>query len=174
MIRILIRFWVRKGRLIWSKIYRFLFEWRYKKYSLPKISDNLLLKLQYILLQITWTPDPWYMLFDVIPLPQKVWKTKKDDCDGFAILAAAILKQSDINEVVLLTVVGSPIKHSHTVCCFKLNDQWYVADNQVVYRSVSNNLEKIAEYYLKKLFRKPYCWQIITPELKELKYVECE
>lgn len=185
MVRFFVRFWVRKGRLIWSKIYRSIFERKYAGKLLPTLAtegetltpDKVLIRLKWVLSKITWRQDKWYMLFDVISYPQTVWFKKEDDCDGFAILAAALLEQARnsvprLGNVFLLTVVGRPLENSHTVCVFDIDGVLYVADNNYVYRSSRTTIDKIAEDYLKKNFKKPYCWQLIDVNLKEIKYVE--
>lgn len=184
--RLFIRFWVRKGRLWWSKIYRKLFERKYLRKPLPELTlidteplkpEQVMNRLRWVLSKIEWRQDKWYMLSDAISYPQTVWAKKADDCDGFAILSATLLERArqhidGLGEVVILTVVGSPIRNSHTITCFNLKGHWYVTDNDRVYMSGLDSIEEIAEFYLRRLFRKYYCWQLIDIDLNELKYVE--
>ena len=61
--------------------------------------------------------------FDSISYPQTTWARKKDDCDGFATLAAELLKQlDDTLEPVLVTAMLHPVRASHTVCVFTRPD----------------------------------------------------
>ncbi len=56
-------------------------------------------------------------LFDCINYPQVTWTKKKDDCDGFAILAAELLHRWNLNPVLVTTMVR-PVRASYTVCVF--------------------------------------------------------
>ena len=62
-------------------------------------------------------------LYDSISYPETVWCKKKDDCDGFAILASKLLLrfQSNVNPV-LITALVRPVQSSHTVCGFSNAD----------------------------------------------------
>ncbi|MDD4322928.1 MAG: hypothetical protein PHG26_05115 [Dehalococcoidales bacterium] len=92
-----------------------------RQWQLPHVET--LDEIQACLLQITWTRDSFWHLYDSISYPQTVWKKKKDDCDGFAVLAAALLNQwNPDTQPVLLTVIIRPIRSSHTVCVFKAPD----------------------------------------------------
>lgn len=96
---------------------RKLGERKYRNQSLPEV--NSLKDIEAFLAQITWTMDGPLHLFDSISYPQTVWSKKKDDCDGFAILAAALLEQwQPSSSPVLLTAMLRPIRRSHTICAF--------------------------------------------------------
>lgn len=116
-----LNWWLRSARYGWSKFRRFLCEGKYKQLQLPRV--DTLDEIQACLLQINWTGDSFWHLYDSISYPQTVWKKKKDDCDGLAVLAAALLSQWEPNtQPVLLTVITRPIHSSHTVCVFKTPD----------------------------------------------------
>lgn len=109
--------WLRSGRYRWSWLRRRLFERRYLTTALPEVSS--LEEIESCLKQITWTMDGPLHLFDCISYPQVTWAKKKDDCDGFASLAAELLHRwnTDSNPV-LVTVMLRPVRSSHTVCVF--------------------------------------------------------
>ena len=72
------------------------------------------------LAEVTWRPDGAVHLWDAISYPAAVWRSKRDDCDGFAVLAAALLQRWDAStDPVLLSVVLRPLRRSHTVCVFR-------------------------------------------------------
>ena len=112
-----LRWWLRSGRTGWSRFRRDLFERKYLEVPLPSV--NSLENIEAALGRIKWQGDgPWY-LFDCISYPQTTWVRKKDDCDGFASLAAELLSRWKPEYApVLLTAGVWPIPASHTVCVF--------------------------------------------------------
>lgn len=83
--------------------------------SLEEIADCLR--------QVTWTMDGPLHLYDAISYPETVWSKKKDDCDGFAVLAANLLqKLQPDTKPVLITAMVRPVHNSHTVCGFSNAD----------------------------------------------------
>ena len=114
--------WLCSGRYLWSTVRRRLFEHHYLSTALPTVSS--LEKVKVCLKQITWTMDGPLHLFDCISYPQTTWVKKKDDCDGFASLAAALITQYDSSSnPVLVTVMVRPIRSSHTVCAFRTSKE---------------------------------------------------
>ncbi|MBI4302935.1 MAG: hypothetical protein HY665_01155 [Chloroflexi bacterium] len=109
--------WLHTGRYGWSRLRRRLFERRYLNTPLPAAGS--LGEIEACLQKVTWTADGPLHLFDCISYPQVTWAKKKDDCDGFASLAAALLNRWDPNSrPVLLTAMLRPVQQSHTVCVF--------------------------------------------------------
>ena len=109
--------WLRSGRYGWSRLRRRLFEHRYLKKELPTASS--LEEIEACLRDIKWTMDGPLHLFDCISYPQTTWAKKKDDCDGFSVLAAELLNRWNPNcNPVLVTALVRPIRKSHTVCAF--------------------------------------------------------
>lgn len=109
--------WLRTGRYGWSRIRRRLFEGRYRALGLPVV--NSLDDVQRCLQEVTWTMDGLLHLFDCISYPETTWAKKRDECDGFASLAAVLLRQVDpACNPVLVTVLVRPVRKSHTVCAF--------------------------------------------------------
>jgi hypothetical protein len=109
--------WLLSGRYRWSHLYRWLFERRYLSTALPSLGS--LEEIEACLKQLKWTMDGPLHLFDCISYPQVTWVKKKDDCDGFASLAAELIYcwQPDYNPV-LVTAMVRPMRASHTVCAF--------------------------------------------------------
>ena len=83
--------WLRKGRYKWSRLRRKLCEAKYRDKELPVARS--LEDIKACLSHLTWSMDGPLHLYDSISYPQTVWAKKKDDCDGFAILAATLLQR---------------------------------------------------------------------------------
>ena len=117
VVDVFLTWWLRSGRYGWSRLRRRLFERRYLAVVLPTASS--LEEIEACLKQVTWTMDGLLHLFDCISYPQVTWAKKKDDCDGFASLAAALLLQWNPDcHPVLVTSMVRPFRASHTVCAF--------------------------------------------------------
>jgi hypothetical protein len=73
-----------------SLLYRKLFEQKYKTLpqTLPWTEEQV---LNFFKLCI-WTEDPAYGMLDVISKPEKLYETRKGDCDEFAVFAGAVMK----------------------------------------------------------------------------------
>ena len=111
--------WLRSGRYGWSRIRRRMCEGKYLSTVLPEVSA--LSEIEECLSRVTWTMDGPLHLYDSISYPETVWARKKDDCDGFAILAATLLQRwNPDSKPVLLTAIIRPVGQSHTVCVFRL------------------------------------------------------
>ena len=121
MIDFFLRWWLFNGRYVWSRLRRRLFERRYLHIILPTV--NSLKEITDFLGQVTWTMDSLLHLYDSISYPETVWAKKKDDCDGFAILASKLLLTLQANtNPVLITAIVRPVRKSHTVCGFSNAD----------------------------------------------------
>ena len=113
--------------------------------------------------KVKWTMDGPLHLFDSVSYPETVWYKKKDDCDGFAILAAALLQKCNpVSMPVLITLMLRPMKRSHTVCAFKVSDEtyWYY-DNYFLregefsgYGDIVREVQKDCEII---------CWDVADP-----------
>lgn len=113
--------WLRSGRYRWSGLRRKLFEAGYLETELPAVGS--LGDIELCLNTVTWTMDGPLHLFDSISYPQTVWKRKKDDCDGFAVLACEMLYRLKSSYApALVTVMVRPVKKSHSVCVFTDED----------------------------------------------------
>ena len=159
--------WLRTGRYRWSWLRRRLFERRYLSIALPTAGS--LEEIEACLRQVTWTMDGPLHLFDCISYPQAIWAKKKDDCDGFASLAAELLRRWNRGcNPVLVTAMVRPVRASHTVCvfmapngnlCFFDNDSLRCEDCQTYDEVVA----RISEYANRLV-----CWDIRNPVTLEM------
>ena len=115
---------------LWSRLFRFLFERKYKNTELTKF--NYLQELEKALSEMIWTQDLIGGIVDVISSPQKVeyiWKNKDKkvgDCDDFAIYASNRLEEMKFRKVskfkpYLMTInwLDKDNKfHGHNICLF--------------------------------------------------------
>ena len=121
MINLFLKWWLHSGRYTWSRLGRWLCERKYLGTTLP--IANSLEQIADYLGQVTWAMDGPLHLYDSISYPETVWSKKKDDCDGFAILAAnLLLRLQSTTNPVLITAILRPVKSSHTVCGFSNAD----------------------------------------------------
>ena len=155
--------WLRSGRYDWSKLRRRLFERRYLKRELPKA--NSLEEIEEYLKQVDWTKDGPLHLFDCISYPQTTWTTKKDDCDGFSVLAAELLNQWNAScNPVLITALLRPVQKSHTVCAFTSpgGGLWFFDNaflSQEEYKTYKDIVLRISENTQRLV-----CWDVRNPE----------
>jgi hypothetical protein len=104
-------------------------------------------------------------LFDSISYPQTVWAKKKDDCDGFAILAATLLRQWNPDLYpVLVTAMTRPVRSSHTVCVFASpqGGLWFF-DNASLKQEEFKTYKEIVLRISEKT-RRLVCWDVRNPE----------
>ncbi len=109
-------------------------------------------------------------LFDCISYPQVTWAKKKDDCDGFASLAAALLNQlHPAYKPVLLTVMVRPLRFSHTVCAFstKQSNQTWFFDNYSLRQDEWQTYAEVAAEISKPPLRLVY-WDVRHPVTLDL------
>ena len=159
--------WLRTGRYRWSRLRRRLFERRYMTTALPEVGS--LEEIQACLRQLKWTMDGPLHLFDCISYPETTWSKKKDDCDGFASLAAELLRRWDSNcRPVLVTAVARPIQASHTVCAFVgpegelclFDNSLLRCDNYQTYDEVVTKISQRAQRLV--------CWDVRNPTTFEM------
>ena len=159
--------WLRSGRYQWSRLRRKLCERKYLATALPVV--NSLQEIEHYLNQVTWTMDGPLHLFDCISYPQTTWSKKKDDCDGFASLAAKLLDQWDAKyNPVLVTAIVRPVRVSHTVCAFLApqGGVWFF-DNYSLRRE---NCQTYNDVVVKIIppDHKLLCWDVRKPTTLEL------
>jgi len=155
-------FWLQHGRYRWSRWRRKKFETGYLEQPLPVAAS--LEQIEALLKQVTWTMDGPFHLFDAISYPQTVWAKKKDDCDGFAVLAAALLRQwQPESRPVLLTAMLRPMRKSHTVCAFSVPGAglWFF-DNYSLCRGHYRTYADIAVAVRGKA--RLVCWDVVEPD----------
>lgn len=160
--------WLRTGRRGWSLTRRRLFERRYINMPLPRVGS--LDDITACLAQVKWTMDGPLYLYDSISYPQKAWATKKDDCDGFASLAAALLNQLSADyHPVLVTAGLRPVGNSHTVCAFRApGDALWFYDNSYLRKFDCHNYREIVDII--KGNDRLVCWDVREPD--SLKLIE--
>jgi len=91
--------------------------------------------------QIKWTVDTFG---DWIQQPEVTWGLKTGDCEDFAVLTQALLRQIGI-ESSILSVIMRPMKYSHAVCVFRSCDYWhYFSNGKLVYQGF-DSLHDIVE-----------------------------
>lgn len=155
--------WLRTGRYGWSRLRRRMCERKHLSTTLPQIST--LAEIEGCLRHVTWSMDGPLHLYDSISYPETVWARKKDDCDGFAVLASALLwKWNPDIEPVLLTVIMRPVQQSHTVCVFSLSgEKLRVFDNASLhdeeYEAYSAVMSRLGEHKGRLV-----CWDVRDPE----------
>lgn len=162
-----LRWWLRSGRYGWSRLHRRIFEGRYLSVNLP--TANSLEDIGTCLSQITWTMDGPLHLFDCVSYPQVTWLKKKDDCDGFSSLAAALLSGWDANSrPVLVTALVRPVRQSHTVCAFSSPDgALSYFDNSVLHSGDCASVEEIVAS-ISHGSQRLVCWDVRDPLTFEL------
>ncbi len=141
---------------------RKLCESKYRNQSLP--AANSLKDIEVYLAQVTWTMDGPLHLFDSISYPQTVWSRKKDDCDGFAILAATLLERwQPSSSPVLLTAMLRPIRRSHTICAFHAPGGvlWFF-DNKILRQGGFGTYAEIVTEV--KGEARLVCWDVVEPK----------
>jgi len=115
--------------------------------------------------------DGPFHLYDAISYPETVWAKKKDDCDGFAVLACELLKRWDpATDPTLVTVMVRPARSSHTVCAFREGESIRFFDNATLdegrYESYSQVVEKVCSGVDRLV-----CWDVADPTaLKTLEF----
>lgn len=162
MIDAFLRWWLHGVRYSWSKFKRRVFEQKFLKTQLPAV--NSLQEIENCLKQITWKMDNAFALFDSISYPQRTWADKKDDCDGFACVAATLINSWQPScQPVMLTVITRPVANSHTVCAFKyegnirfFNNESLDGDNLTGYQDVVNKIHHSGD--------KLVCWDVRDPQ----------
>ena len=163
-----LKFWLRRGRYPWSRLRR-LFERKHLSTPLPSAAS--VQDVTDTLAQVTWTMDGPLHLYDCISYPQTTWVKKRDDCDGFAVLAAALLREMDAGtSPVLITVMLSPAAKSHTVCVFKEGDAYRFFDNSHLNDSTYTGYPDVVLEVAKRGDR-VVCWDVLDPVgLRQLEY----
>ena len=159
--------WLRSGRYKWSMLRRKACEHGNLSTALPAVSS--LEEIEDCLKQVTWTMDGPLHLFDCISYPQTTWNKKKDDCDGFASLAAELLNQWDpISNPVLVTAMMRPVKTSHTVCAFAaLQGGIWFFDNYSLRKDNCQTYDDVVTKITQKDHRL-LCWDVRNPASLEL------
>ncbi len=153
--------WLRGTRYKWSRLRRRLFERRYLDVVLPDVNSTE--DIEACLKKVTWSKDGVLHLYDCISYPQTVWARKKDDCDGFAVLAAELLHRWDPDtNPVLVTAIVRPIKLSHTICAFRYGKNLFYFDNDTLRKGFFQEYGDIVAVFTKGV-EKVVCWDMVKP-----------
>ena len=159
IIDIILKWWLRSGRYRWSLLRRWLCERGYLKIPLP--TTNSLKDVEACLKQIKWKKEGLLHLYDSISYPQTTWAKKKDDCDGFASLAAELLyRLKPEYRPVLITTIVRPIYASHTVCAFNnlQGSLWFFDNNRLKCEYYQTYAEIATE--IGKRGKRMVCWDV--------------
>ena len=113
----------------WSRFYRWAFERKYNE--LPKDFPWTTKKIMDFFRKCTWTKDKWYMGWDVMSKPQRLFMTKRGDCDEFATFASEALS-GDTKWVLSVTWYhpgGKKKFAGHNVCIYLHRWRWWHMSN---------------------------------------------
>ena len=103
----------------WSNIYRVIFESKYSKFNGPKCSS--IVDVSRALRAIKYEHDGIKRFIDTVSYPQAVYERGRDDCDGSAIFAHAMIAQNELARPWILSVAWLDEKnkyHGHAVCMY--------------------------------------------------------
>jgi hypothetical protein len=167
MMDFFLRWWLHNGRYAWSRLRRWLCEGKYLKITLPSV--NSLEEIEACLKQVEWTLDGPLHLWDSISYPETVWAKKKDDCDGFASLAAELLfRWNPDYKPVLVTAIVRPVSLSHTVCAFNNleGDVWFFDNDSLRRESYDSYNDVVAA--ISEDAKRLVCWDVRNPRSFEI------
>lgn len=153
--------WLHGPRYTWSRFRRALFEGGFLKKPLPAV--NSLEDIQAFMIQVKWKRDMLPELFDCVSYPHRVWAKKKDDCDGFSVLAAELLSRwSPETDPVMVTAMVAPLKNSHSVCVFKLEGNLRYFNNETLKPGLFQSYADIVAEFTGPPNRL-ICWDVVRP-----------
>jgi len=162
MIDAFLEWWLKSGRYGWSKLRRRVFEQKYLKTKLP--DAHSLGDVGNCLKQITWIQDNAFFLFDCVSYPERTWATKKDDCDGFASVAAALINSwNPALKPVMVTAIVRPLSNAHTVCAFHHEGSIRFFNNENLDGDKFNSYEEVIKKFL-ATGDKLVCWDVREPK----------
>ncbi|OGN96208.1 MAG: hypothetical protein A2Y89_01525 [Chloroflexi bacterium RBG_13_51_18] len=109
-------------------------------------------------------------LYDCVSYPQRVWSRKKDDCDGFAVLAAALLSRwSPDTRPVMVTAMVAPMKNCHSVCVFHQGANLRYFNNSALNPGLFVNYYEIVNNFAPP--NRLICWDVVKPgTLEQLEF----
>ena len=165
LVSVFLVWWLRGPRYRWSRLRRRLFEGRYLDTELPTVSS--LEEIETCLKQITWSGVGFLHLYDSISYPQTVWAKKKDDCDGFAVLAAGLLlRWTATTNPVLVTAIVRPTQSSHTVCAFRHGEGLLFFDNDELRRGDFQEYRDVVAQFTRRA-KCLVCWDVVKADTLE-------
>ena len=152
--------WLRGPRYTWSRLRRSLFEGGFLKKPLPPVND--LEDVKACLKQVNWKRDLLPELFDCVSYPHRVWAKKKDDCDGFSVLAAELLSRClPETNPVMVTAMVAPLKNSHSVCVFELDGHFRYFNNKELKQELFQSYADIVADFTGPPNRL-ICWDVVS------------
>jgi len=165
------RAWLRWLRYPWSRLRRRVLERRWANAPLPPAAS--IDEVAAMLGQIEWVADGPLHLFDSISRPAATWSRRRDDCDGFAALAAALIEGvNPLTRPLLVTVATWPLAQSHTVCAFRDldDDSWRTFDNAQLLDERFASVDDVARRIARR-GEGVLCWDVVEPRgLRPLRY----
>lgn len=124
-------------------------------------------EIETCLKQITWSGDGFLHLYDSISYPQTVWAKKKDDCDGFAVLAAELLQRwTTAADPVLVTAIVRPTQSSHTICAFRHGQSLLFFDNDELRRGDFQKYGDVVARFTQSA-KSLVCWDVVKHDTLE-------
>jgi hypothetical protein len=116
--------------------------------------------------EITWKQDSFAELFDCVSYPQRVWSKKKDDCDGFAVLAATLLNRWDPQtRPVIVTAVVTPLANGHSVCVFQQGGGFRYFSNAALIPGIFQSYGEIVANFSPP--NRLLGWDVVKPDTLE-------
>lgn len=179
--KILCKIWMDWIKPIWSKI-----RWTGKNKETAAPCEETAKTIQQIksacsnvYRHFRWTMDDISELFDSFTPVEYLYNKYKeaedsehkleDDCDGFHSIIHHILAQNGV-ESYILSIATKPIKNSHTMCIFKLDDSYYLVDYTSVKKYGTSVSDIVNEYISRKKYDKAYYWNTQYWDYKKNKY----
>jgi len=157
--------WLNGPRYGWSKLRRRLFEGGFLSAQLPEVHsvEDILACLQ----KVDWKKDWIPQLFDCVSYPQRVWAKKADDCDGFAVLTAVLLKRYDpATAPVMVTAMVAPMDKSHSVCVFRQGSELKYFSNRDLNPGTFRSYDEVVADFTRPPNRL-ICWDVVKPDTLE-------
>jgi hypothetical protein len=179
----------------WSRVYRTLFEWRWRGQTLPTFAD--VTGLEKALGRMVWRRDSWRMLWDAISDPRATWGRHltglpAGDCDDTSFFSAVSLEKirkrsihANIQDVLFLTVSWVDERGKvggHNVCLFAYGETVQASGEDVsviLWGHVSNHHDgkaqrgfRTIENVVAHVLRGRTClgWALATTDLRLVKY----
>ena len=141
-------YWLKYGRKLVSKLMNLLYP-----VDQPLPSIITLTGAQSCLEHIKYKADS---LIDWIQKPELTWHRRSGDCEDYAVLAIALLKQIGI-EGQLLSVICEDKQLSHAVCIFLQDGEYSYFSNS---RLVTTDKTQVEEIVARIGGNQVICWSL--------------
>ncbi|MDD4877140.1 MAG: transglutaminase-like domain-containing protein [Dehalococcoidales bacterium] len=140
--------WLKYGRKYWSRLVNLFYS---ANQPLPSIIT--LTGVQTCLGHIKYKSDSF---MDWIQSPELTWYRRSGDCEDYAVLAIALLKQIGI-EGQLLSVICEDKQLSHAVCIFLQDGEYSYFSNS---RLVTTDKTQVEEIVARIGGNQVICWSL--------------